>query len=270
MSESFDLDASDGPLAVGRTAEVYAVGDSHVLKLLKPGFEVDLLEKEAARTEAVGRLGIRVPAVFGRVEVDGRTGVLFERIDGSSMLDVIFAQPARYEKHALQLAELHAEVLRTSGDGDLPTVKDALAERIDRSGLPVASRVAAKDALLLLPDGSSVLHGDFHPGNVLLTQEGPVTIDWADASLGAPAADVARSLLLLTPESAAEVLADHSEMHLLVTAFSAAYRRRCMGLLELTESEITAWRLPVLAARLGEGLEGETKSIQAEIASLVA
>ncbi|HVB44450.1 MAG TPA: aminoglycoside phosphotransferase family protein [Streptosporangiaceae bacterium] len=35
----------------------------------------------------------------------------------------------------------------------------------------------------------TVLHGDFHPGNVLMSASGPVFIDWADACYGAPAWD---------------------------------------------------------------------------------
>jgi aminoglycoside phosphotransferase (APT) family kinase protein len=30
------------------------------------------------------------------------------------------------------------------------------------------------------------LHGDFHPGNVVLTQRGPVVIDWRNTTEGPP------------------------------------------------------------------------------------
>jgi aminoglycoside phosphotransferase (APT) family kinase protein len=43
-----------------------------------------------------------------------------------------------------------------------------------------------------LPNGNVICHGDFHPKNVLITTEGPVIIDWADATLGHPLADVDR------------------------------------------------------------------------------
>jgi len=46
---------------------------------------------------------------------------------------------------------------------------------------------------------ASILHGDFHPGNVLVAH-GSVTgiIDWPNAGLGEPAADVATTRVLLT------------------------------------------------------------------------
>ena len=40
-------------------------------------------------------------------------------------------------------------------------------------------------------EGDRLLHGDLHPLNVLMTDEGPMVIDWSNASRGAPAFDVA-------------------------------------------------------------------------------
>ncbi len=43
-------------------------------------------------------------------------------------------------------------------------------------------------------------HGDLHPSNVILTDDGPMIVDWFDACRGEPVAEVARtSLLLLAP-----------------------------------------------------------------------
>lgn len=36
-----------------------------------------------------------------------------------------------------------------------------------------------------IPRVAGVVHGDFHPGNVLVSSAGPVLIDWADAAYGA-------------------------------------------------------------------------------------
>ncbi|MFI1467891.1 phosphotransferase family protein [Streptomyces wuyuanensis] len=40
-----------------------------------------------------------------------------------------------------------------------------------------------------------MLHLDLHPGNVILTQRGPVVIDWCNAGAGDPAADVAMTMV---------------------------------------------------------------------------
>jgi Ser/Thr protein kinase RdoA (MazF antagonist) len=42
-----------------------------------------------------------------------------------------------------------------------------------------------------LGPGKRILHLNLHPGNVMLTADGPVVIDWTNASAGPPGADVA-------------------------------------------------------------------------------
>jgi aminoglycoside phosphotransferase (APT) family kinase protein len=40
-------------------------------------------------------------------------------------------------------------------------------------------------------EGERLIHLDFHPDNVLLSQRGPVVIDWTNSRAGDPALDVA-------------------------------------------------------------------------------
>ncbi|MFD9033818.1 phosphotransferase [Streptomyces sp. NPDC059567] len=47
------------------------------------------------------------------------------------------------------------------------------------------------------PASAPLLHLDLHPGNVMLTPEGPFVIDWCTAEAGDPALDWAMSALIL-------------------------------------------------------------------------
>jgi hypothetical protein len=110
-------------MASGRTAEVFAVGESRVLKLLKPGFSPQMLVAESTKTAAVHAAGGPAPSVSGQVEVGGRSGILLERIYGTSMLDAILTNEDGSIGHVMPLANLHAEVLGISVDTGLPDVK---------------------------------------------------------------------------------------------------------------------------------------------------
>lgn len=265
-----DVDFASGPIASGRTAEVYAVGGGQVLKLLKPGFDSRMLTVESAKTAAVHAAGGPAPGVAGLVEIGGRPGLLFERIHGSSMLEVILSDPAKAVGHAVAFAELHVDVLSASAGEDLPDVKEYLADKIDRADLPLAQRRLVKDHLVGLPDGEATLHGDYHPGNILLAPDGPTVIDWGEASRGAVAADVARTLVLLTPESAADAIPNPEGVAALVFEFANVYKKRCLQRTATTIAEIGAWRLPVVAARLSEGIAEQTNLLQVEVARLTS
>lgn len=268
MSSRFDL--TMGPIAAGRTAEVFAVGDAEVLKLLRPGFDSQMLSTEYAKTAAIGAESGLAPGVSGFVEVDGRPGIVFERIDGDSMLDSLLSNPESSGGEAVAFADLHSDVLAVSAASDLPNVKDFMAHKIDNADLPASQRTIAKDRMARLPDGDATLHGDFHPGNILVTADGPRVIDWGEASHGDPAADVARTMLLLTPESAAGSLPQGPPASALIAAFAHAYLERCLHTTGVTSEAIAAWRLPTIAARLSEHIAEETGLLQAEAQTLSA
>ena len=46
-------------------------------------------------------------------------------------------------------------------------------------------------------DGPAILHLDLHPANVMLSANGPVVIDWANAARGQAALDVALTAVVL-------------------------------------------------------------------------
>lgn len=189
-------------LAVGATAEVYGLGDDRVVKLYfaDRGAPATAAEREAARTRAVADRLDCVPATEGTVSVRGRHGVVFERVDGATLLADTLDRPWTLPRAATRLAELHARIhaVPAPNDGRLPRLRDRLGRRLDDvTGVPDRTLRQARETLEALPDGDALCHGDLHPGNVLLGDRGPVAIDWVDVSVGHPAADVARTSVLL-------------------------------------------------------------------------
>jgi hypothetical protein len=63
-------------------------------------------------------------------------------------------------------------------------VQPALSERADRLGREVSQRLAAR------PPGAIPVHGDFHAGQVLLANGAAALIDFDEAALAEPAADL--------------------------------------------------------------------------------
>jgi aminoglycoside phosphotransferase (APT) family kinase protein len=259
-----------GPLiATGRTAEVFGWTSGTVVKLLRPGFPDSLGEEEAIAAVRVTAAGLAAPRFLGTQRVDGRYGLVYERVDGPSMVEVAVREPARAEALAARLAELHAAMHERSGSG-LPETRDRLRSAIEHAPHVAAdARLAALERLDALPTGSAIVHGDFHPGNVVMTERGPVVIDWLTAGIGPPAADVARTTFLLTGTVLDDTIP--RERHALVEAlrhrFAGAYLARYRAVRPLDETELAAWRLPILVARATERVAGEQATLPALIAA---
>jgi uncharacterized protein (TIGR02172 family) len=258
-----------GPLiATGRTAVVHAWTHDTVIKLLRPGFPDSLGEEEAVAAERVTAAGLAAPRFLGTERVSGRFGLVYERVDGPSMVQVLVEEPHRADELGAELAELHASMHEQSGAG-LPDLRDSLADAIEQAPeVAPDARAAARKRLDAMPGGDALVHGDFHPGNVVMAERGPVVIDWLTAGGGSPAADVARTLFLLTDT----VLDDQipRERHALVETlrhrFADAYLARYRTLRIIDDGELAAWRLPILVARAAEHVAGEA-SVLADLIS---
>lgn len=246
-------------LGHGRTADFYAWGDGEALKLYRDFVSDASIEHEARVGRIVAQSNLSAPGVGERVSIEGRRGLLFERIDGISMLQAVLAKPWTLNRYAAQFGALHAAMHNTV-QPELPAQRRQLLHALE-SAMQLSPRLKdkARRRLATLPDGVAVCHGDYHPDNVLLSARGPVIIDWVTVSCGNPAADVARTTLLFLNGGLPPSLPRIQQLvlgrlrRLYYTLYLRAYRRRR----PMSAIEISVW-LPIMAAaRLSEGIDEE-------------
>jgi len=147
------------PIAAGREADIFALDDRRVLRRYRNGDDTTV---EARIMAYVGDLGYPVPEVFRAHGPD----LVMDRLTGPTMAQALFAGHLDTAGAARMLA--------------------GLLEHLH--GLAVWPEAAP---------GDSVLHLDLHPENIMLTERGPVVIDWRNATAGAADLDTALSALIL-------------------------------------------------------------------------
>jgi len=247
----------------GRVAEVYAWGDRDVLKLFFEGYATENVAQEVAAARVVHAVGLPTPAVGEVISFNNRHGIIFERLYGPSMLAEMSAKPWKVLHFARLLADLQVAINSHTASG-LPSQRLKLQQSINSvSTLPVERRYAALRAVQDLPEANALCHGDFHPGNVVMSQSGAMIIDWTTATSGDPLVDVARTSLLLRLGELPPGIPLITRV--LVTIgrklFHAAYMRRYSKLRPATRRVIAAAQLPVAASRLAAGIPGERSKL---------
>jgi aminoglycoside phosphotransferase (APT) family kinase protein len=150
-------------VGTGRTADVFEHGPGRVLRRYREPRDT---AREVAAIEHVRGHGFPAPAA----EAVSDTDMVMERVSGATMLDDLGRRPWRIARHARTLAELHDRLHAIAAPDWLPA--------------PVG-------------DGTSMLHLDLHPDNVIITAQGPVVIDWPNAARGPAAADVAHTWMVM-------------------------------------------------------------------------
>jgi tRNA A-37 threonylcarbamoyl transferase component Bud32 len=155
-----------GPLlASGRDGDIFEFGPGLVLRRAKNG---RVIEGEARTIAYAREHGYPVPEIH-EVRAGG-TEIVMERIEGPMMMDVMLKQPWLMRRYAHELADLH-----------------------DRLHV-----IPAPEWLPDLDGGDRLVHLDLHPMNVMITQSGPIVIDWPNAARGDSLSDVGVTFVLLT------------------------------------------------------------------------
>lgn len=242
-------------LALGRTAEMLAWKDGWALKLFFDWFPAEGVRYEARLARAIHAAELPVPGVGEIVELDGRLGLPYERLYGPSMEAQLLSEPGRLAENAQILAELQATIHASGPVPGVPRQQEKLKRKIrEARGLSQGQANKLIEALEALPDGDRLCHGDLHPANVVLTANGPVVIDWIDATLGNPLADVARSAIIMggTEARAAQ---DDPALAGFVRQFLEAYEAYYFEKRPGGAAEYDAWWPIIAGARMDEGIE---------------
>ncbi|NND01690.1 MAG: phosphotransferase [Acidimicrobiia bacterium] len=247
-------------IGTGRLGDVFAWEDGLALKLYRSPERNSSAEREAEATMAVVAAGVPAARCHGTVVVDGRVGLILDRLPGPLMADIVFDDG---ERAMVGLAELQCRIHERTAAGFV-SMKEALEARIINA-VPSGVREMVLQRLRELPDGDSILHSDLHVLNVMLGSEGTwVAIDWDRAITGPHHYGVARSLFLITEadlgdlEPVPGITEGRREL-------GEIYLREYSEHRSLDRHELAAWRLPVLAARLDEPIAAERDYLLGEI-----
>ncbi len=247
-------------IAEGREAEIFAWEDGTVLRLMRSPDALHAVESEAAALKAARDAGVSVPAPHGSVTVDGRPGLVMERLEGPDLLTLIGKKPWHIWSAGITTGRLQAEMHEVVAPEDLRSLKEGLKRNIEASDRVPAEMVKfALEILAELTDGDRLCHNDLHPANIIKTHERNVIIDWSNVAKGDPAADYARSQLMLQlgePPAGSPLLL-RTLARVGAGILLSAYRRGYRGHSTPDEELVRRWEVPVMANRLNEGIEPE-------------
>lgn len=250
-------------IATGSRSRVFAYGRDAVVKVPIAGVPEGWVRFEGNYTEAVHRAGAPAPKFLGVDELNGREVGVYERISGPSMWERLAERPSEASELGLVLADLHHELFRVPPPLTLPAQQTRLVCKILDASVdnePVL-RPLLERVRFAKPSPVVLCHGDFHPKNILLSERGPIVVDWFDASRGSALIDIARSSLLLCsatgrvgdgflPGASAKLLNDleQSYVHRSLELLNAS------GDVVLSEHDVATWRAVSAAARIAEGI----------------
>jgi len=254
----------------GRTADIHAYGTDKVVKLYHDHIKESWVDYEYKINKVANQFDCPSPTVYEKVFIDNRHGIVFDKIVGNTVTDLLKNPWARAKHIAMRTAAAHARVSNVSfGSSGHPFDENSIG--IPRQHAYFKEKINATDALtdeekqrvieylMRLPDGLRLCHGDLHPDNYIVQGTKHYIIDWTNAYIGHPASDIARSLLMMETPYGKDDLPSLMKpfVGFIVQSYMKSFVRVYLSLVDIDHKDIKAWTLPVAAARLHENVPQE-------------
>ena len=178
----------------GRTADVYELSETEVLKVYHPFYQEELIYDDWNNTRRGMRAGIPCAGALEMVRVgDDRLGTIYERVSPTNISEEI--NKALREKDENEIhrwisyyadfaKKMHQLLVKKD---ELPTAKEICRSKIEElkgSVFPEELCVELQNFTDQIPDNDTFLHGDFNFTNVPMPGEGDKLIDIGWACIG--------------------------------------------------------------------------------------
>ncbi|WFD11877.1 aminoglycoside phosphotransferase family protein [Tepidibacter hydrothermalis] len=263
----------------GSSAEVFEwENDEKIIKLAKNKKRHQSMLTEYLNSQVAWDNGVSVPQPFGLVDVDGRPGIIFERIYGETLMERFVNQKGfNYE----DVARITAKILSETHGKKIPNIRsqrEAIIYSINGANyLTNSEKKLVVDILNNIPIKEQLCHGDPNLNNILIRDNKALLIDWRHASIGNPETDLAEYILMtryaIVPMVRQAILPRHipSEIEYYINSIKEeiikVFIDEYTKLSDITSEDIDSWIIPMAARRLSVGIipKSEKEQLVGEI-----
>ena len=155
---------------------------------------LEKIERDRKISRTVFTHGINTAMPYDTVRVGDDYGVVYEMIDAETLGHFIDTHPDRLEEYTHKFTRLlkHLHTTEFSAD-EMPDARELLLRRIDAcrdTGRLTAEEIKKmKDFTERIPEKNTFVHGDLHPGNIMLRKDELILLDVGESGVGHPIID---------------------------------------------------------------------------------
>lgn len=176
--------------------KVYECEDS-IVKVFETTHPKSAVFNEALNTVRIEETELNIPKLKEVVQIDGKWSLVIERKEGKTLEELMNEDPDNMEKYMSDFVDLQVEI-HTKKSPMLNKLTDKLMRQIDGlKALDATQRYELHTRLASMKKHTKICHGDFNPSNVIVAEDGTMTVvDWAHVAQGNASADAAMTYLL--------------------------------------------------------------------------
>ena len=180
-------------IGTGATASVYRLDGETIVKVFKPNTSMQIIQQENERSKNAFLNGIPTAISYDLVKVDDCYGTVYEMLDAQDFLTVMENDKAHLEDHIRKFAA----AIRKMHEIEVDPAKFPPTKQNSLGALPMLAGICTQEEIEKLgrlyntiPDRTTFLHADCHPGNVMVQNGEFVFIDLMTCGSGHPVFDL--------------------------------------------------------------------------------
>ena len=180
-------------LGAGGHGKVFRINDDTIVKMFYTGDPIEDIEREKDYAKKAFVMGIPTAIPFDIVKSEDMYGLVFELVDADIVSNYLNKHPDQLENIAKRYAQTMKHLHTTHvAKGALGSTKELYRNRIE--GLRAYMTDDEVETLLrineAIPESDTVVHGDYHPKNIMIQNGELILIDMADLTSGHPLYDL--------------------------------------------------------------------------------
>ena len=184
----------------GANGKVYRIDDETIVKIFAPGVSMDVVKEERDFAQAAFIAGVPTAISYDVVKCGDCYGAVYEMLNAKTVASAIKENPEKAEELGRRLGRLLKELHSTQADTD--KLRDMTATYKQRAAAmnkfyTQAETDKIKSLYDILPERTTLVHGDFHAKNVMLMNDELIFIDMGDVGYGHPLLDIGGSYLVM-------------------------------------------------------------------------
>lgn len=200
-------------IAERKNKEIY-IEDGKVIKLFITSHpKSDILNEALNQARVDESSNLNIPKLVEVKKYGDRWALVSEYIEGKTIAELMEEDPTNFQEYLNLFVKVQLTILANNVPL-LNRIKEKFTRKLENAtNLDENTKYELLGRLQGMKNHDELCHGDYHPSNVIVKQDGTVyVIDWAHVTQGNAAADAARTYLLFSMEENQELAEQYLDL----------------------------------------------------------
>lgn len=179
--------------------EIFAEEDKVIKLYIESHSQSDILNEALNQSRVEEYSNLNIPKLLEVKKINNRWAIISEKIEGKTISQLMKEEPENFDKYLNLFIDVQLAILENNVPL-LNRIKEKFTRKLENAtNIDENIKYELLQRLEGMKNHNKLCHGDYHPSNVIVKNDGTVyVIDWAHVTQGNASADAARTFLLFS------------------------------------------------------------------------